>query len=29
MDIQQHVVKVFGQKCNLQLMHFNKSDGKK
>ena len=29
MDIQEHITKVFGQKCNLQLMHFDESDGKK
>ena len=26
MDIQEHAAKVFGQECNLQLMHFDKSE---
>lgn len=28
MNIQEHTIKVFGQECRLQLLHFDKSDGK-
>jgi len=28
MKIEEHKVKVFGQDCKLELMHFNKTDGK-
>lgn len=28
MEIKQHKVKVFGQECKLDLMHFDKADGK-
>lgn len=29
MEIKQHVRKVFGQECKLELMHFTKDDGRK
>jgi len=28
MEIREHTIKVFGQECRLDLMHFNEKDGK-